>query len=83
MKENFSWKKMGRVIFIMGFITVPAVAFSGYVVYILRDWITESYGYEVSDSVYLIVLFVAVMGTLRLTSGRLITELHRENEPEQ
>lgn len=69
---------MLRVIVVCGFISVPAILIAGYAVYSLRNWLAISHGIEISDPVYLIILFLAMMSAMWITSGKLISEIRKQ-----
>jgi hypothetical protein len=65
-----------RIIFVSG----PAILLSGYLVYLLRNWLVSSNIYSVSEPVYLGVLMLVMWGTMWLTTGGLIKDLLKESQ---
>ncbi|RME57348.1 hypothetical protein D6779_08865 [Candidatus Parcubacteria bacterium] len=78
MKSKFSWSKMARMVSIMGFISAPAMALSGYAVYTLRNWLEVSLNFYIPDPIYLLILFFAVWVAMWATAGKLIAEIRNE-----
>ena len=69
-------KVAGRIIFI----SAPAILLSGYLVYLLRGWLSSSNIYNISESVYLAILMLVMWGAMWLSTGKLIKDLINESK---
>lgn len=74
---------MARVVVICGFVSGPAIIFSGYAIYSLHNWLVVTYGMKIPDPIYLIILFLVMWSAMWLTAGKLIHEIREQTMKDQ
>lgn len=62
------------------FVSAPMILLSGYLVYLLRNWLASSNVYNISEPVYLGVLMLVMWGAMWLTTGQLLKDLKKESK---
>lgn len=59
------------------FISCPAILISGYIIYKLRDIMRDNYGIILSDYTFFIILLFTMLGTMWLTSRKVLNYINR------
>jgi hypothetical protein len=86
MEKEERKKAFRRMMAHVIFISTPSILLPGYFIYKLRPFLIEWKGIEMSDTVYISILFLAMWLGMYLSSNKIMKELFQgknesENQP--